>query len=63
MFMYQYACNVLLARQQLHVNPKEHQSTKLKAVDGKAYFHNLAATGAITKNMEVKPYISRDRFP
>ena len=37
MFMYQYACNVLLARQQLHVNPKEHQSTKLKAVDAKAF--------------------------
>ena len=37
MFMYQYACNVLLPRQQLHVNPKKNQSTKLKAVDGKAY--------------------------
>lgn len=47
----------MLAWQQQHVNPKEYQSAKLKAMNAKRILHNLAETGAITKNTAVKPYI------
>ena len=57
------AAKLLHAWQQQHVNPKEDQSAKLKAMNAKRILHNLAATDTITKNTAVKPYISKDRFP
>lgn len=47
------AAKLLHAWQQQHVNPKEYQSAKLKAMNAKRILHNLAATDTITKNTAV----------